>query len=701
MFQKIIPTFLRNRLSRKVLMIAFAVVVMVEGALISIIIDRYEKNQLQSLNDQAKLLVSSVFLTHSDDISIDKLTAALNKILSEGVISGGLLLTGVGDLSVHSGAPLASITNKEKMDVLWQAEQVNAPYPIHARLNTAAVQLRVSDFTRQTIAMAVTVSFAIVLGLALIMNMLVMTPYLALRNYVGLPREIDTSKTQWQDIDQILSKRFKPQAEIISVVDDNAVILIAEKEAEIARLKNIETELSLQISDIQKPAQLSTTDIPAKTLDNLLEHAIHQWNIERDLEEQSEPYTGAVYVLELISNSDEDISHAFRMDTLHRLNDSVGDTGKVIRLSPSSFAIIIDKKQSVTDHFNNAERFNSSMAGTFRDNAIAFQLSAKTGIARYPADARTTAKLIRNATLALDHAKSDAGNSARFFAAKTNEALKDHVSISTDIRNAVSSGDISFVYQARLNLNSYEITGVEALIRWNHRGKTLLPADFIAIAESSDAGAAIGRRALFECTNAHKVLLDDGMRSMVLSINVSPSLMKSGEILNAVRAALFESQLPSHLLELEFPEGLLMSDPVGYKPTIMALHHMGVKIALDSFGTGYSSIKHLADLPIDRLKIDQSFVSECDPMGTKTSSDIKTIQAAATLSIGLDIAVTAVGTQTLDQVDFVQSMGIEEIQGHAFVEPMEINNFKEFVANFSETTKTVQAQSLEYQKQSA
>ncbi len=202
------------------------------------------------------------------------------------------------------------------------------------------------------------------------------------------------------------------------------------------------------------------------------------------------------------------------------------------------------------------------------------------------------------------------------------------------------------------------------------------------MAESCDVGVALGRWVLNKACRQHRLRIDSGTPAIGLSVNVSAALALSGDLFDAVNDALRLSALPAGLLELEFPEGLIMTDAGTFSSYLMPLHDLGVKIAIDRFGTGNSSVEHLSGLPINRIKIDPVFVSA---VGGNAQA-ARAIRAAAALAQGLDISVTAVGVETSEQVDFIQTLPIEEIQGFAFAKPMDAQSFDAFVNNFTDAT---------------
>ncbi|NQV44016.1 MAG: EAL domain-containing protein [Rhodospirillales bacterium] len=374
------------------------------------------------------------------------------------------------------------------------------------------------------------------------------------------------------------------------------------------------------------------------------------------------------------------------------LRATTGSEDAVIRFGRARFAIVHENSPEPADAITLAEGLIETLSQPFQNGNQTIRVDASVGITLYPDDAGEAGQLIRNAQMALEHAVGDGPNTLRFFTARLNEEVHKRHTLTADLRQALRDDALTLQYQARLSLKTCRIVGAEALARWPHDGKVLQPADFIPMAESCDVGVALGRWVLNKACQQHKLWLDtrnghsrtanQSGGPITISVNVSAALALSGDLVGAVDDALQRSGLPTNLLELEFPEGLIMANPESFTAPLVTLNDMGVKIVIDGFGTGYSSVEHLSALPISRIKIDPSFVMHVG----KDAQAGRTVKAVAALAQGLNIGVTAVGVETSDQVDFVQTLPIEEIQGFAFAEPMDADAFHAFVENFTEAT---------------
>ncbi len=436
-------------------------------------------------------------------------------------------------------------------------------------------------------------------------------------------------------------------------------------------------------------------------LEERLAHALAMW--------RSTGEGGSLHLLELhdfeqmAATVDHTATNDLMRDVMARLRTAAGSDDGVIRFGRARFAIVRERTGGTAggtaasapgDAIALAEALLDSLSAPFHNGNQTIRVDASVGITLFPDDASDADQLIRNALMALEHAVGDGPNTLRFFIARLNEEVHKRHSLTTELRQALSNNELTLQYQARLSLKTCRIAGAEALVRWPRHGDVLLPADFIPMAESCDVGVVLGRWVLNTACHQHREWTDHsgsggGTQAITISVNVSAALARSGDLVGAVDDALQRSGLPADLLELEFPEGLIMADPGVFTAPLVTLHDMGVKIAIDGFGTGYSSVEHLSGLPIHRIKIDPTFVAQAG----KDAQASRTVRAAAALAQGLNISVTAVGAETSDQVDFIQTLPVEEIQGFAFAEPMDADAFHAFVNNFTEATLSFPAAS--------
>jgi diguanylate cyclase len=277
----------------------------------------------------------------------------------------------------------------------------------------------------------------------------------------------------------------------------------------------------------------------------------------------------------------------------------------------------------------------------------------------YPDDGQDADTLVRNADAAMYCAKARDANRYQFFTPEMNVHAAMQQWMESDLRHALGGHEFVLRYQPTINLETGAITGAEALVRWMHpdRGITL-PAQFLSIAEGSDLVVPIGRWALREACGQARSWFDAG-RPMRVALNLSAIELRDRELLAYVSTALTESRLEPRYLELELTEDVLMQHTESTTRMLKAIRHLGVQIAVDDFGAGYSSLKYFRDCPVDSLKIDRSFVRDVvsDP------GAVSIVGAAIGMAKSLKCRVVAEGVETAQHVAVLRALGCDEGQG--------------------------------------
>jgi diguanylate cyclase (GGDEF)-like protein len=294
-------------------------------------------------------------------------------------------------------------------------------------------------------------------------------------------------------------------------------------------------------------------------------------------------------------------------------------------------------------------------------------VNASIGISIYPEDGEDAETLIKNADMAMYHAKEDGRNNFKFFKPEMNQKAVERQTVESDLRRALQRNEFLLYYQPQVQLDSGEITGVEALIRWQHptRG-IMLPAQFVPVAEDCGLIIQIGRWVLREACEQARLWQEAGLPLIRISVNVSPTEFRDQGFLEGIRATLAETGMDAHFLELELTEGVLMENAEVSVSILQSLKMLKVQLAVDDFGTGYSSFSYLRQFPIDLLKIDQSFVKQI----VSNSTDSTIVSAIIRMGKSLGHTVLAEGIETPAQRDYLLAQSCAEGQGYLFGRPV-------------------------------
>ena len=344
-----------------------------------------------------------------------------------------------------------------------------------------------------------------------------------------------------------------------------------------------------------------------------------------------------------------------------RLRRCVGD-GMVARLGGDEFAMIRVGAQSAEDVVLLAERILKTLGEPMKVEGHDIRVGSSIGIAIAPAHGDDPDELLKHADTALYRAKADGRRTFRLFEPEMNIQALARRSLEADLRGALDRGEFELHYQPFVNVLSNHVTGFEALIRWNHRDKGLIPpADFIPLAEETGLINPIGDWVLRQaCMDAA-----DWPAGLQIAVNLSPVQLRNRALPRLVILALAAARLDPKRLELEITETALLKDDEALLASLHHLRALGVRIAMDDFGTGYSSLKYLRSFPFDKIKIDRSFVNE---LGIRLDS-AAIVRAVAELGRSLAMTTTAEGVETEAQLAHLKHEGCTEVQGYLFSRP--------------------------------
>ena len=337
-----------------------------------------------------------------------------------------------------------------------------------------------------------------------------------------------------------------------------------------------------------------------------------------------------------------------------------GDT--LARLGGDEFAILQGSIKQPNDVIALADRIFEAAEAPFDLDGNQVVVGTSIGIAIAPTDAVEADQLLKNADMALYRAKADGRGAYQFFEREMDALMQARRALEVDLRKALVNGEFEVYYQPIISLESQAITGVEALVRWNHPGRGLVaPSEFIPLAEETGLIVPIGEWVLRQaCGEAMK-----WPSHISLAVNLSPAQFKMRNLSQIVIGALAQSGISPRRLELEITESVLLVDNATTLETLHQLRNLGVRISMDDFGTGYSSLSYLRSFPFDKIKIDQSFIRNL-----ASSSDSQAIVRAVTgLGSSLGMKTTGEGVETQEECDYLMRHGCTEAQGYFFGRP--------------------------------
>lgn len=408
------------------------------------------------------------------------------------------------------------------------------------------------------------------------------------------------------------------------------------------------------------------TDLPNRSyFDEKLEIALAEASKNDDLM--------AILFLDLDSfkNVNDTLGHRMGDQLLksfaQRLGSCVRNNDVVSRWGGDEFTLLLPHINSPEDTINLAQRILDDLKQPFEISGHQLYIKTSIGIAIYPQDGEDGETLLKNADAALYRAKERGRNHYRFYRSTMTSKASVLLKLENLLYKALEEESFSLYYQPQLNLTTHKISGMEALLRWYHPELgQISPVRLIPLAEQTDLIIPISIWVLKTACRQNKAWQKQGLSPIPIAVNLSPKQFQQPNLVSIVSQILEETELEPHLLELEITETAIMENIDFSQETLQKLRNLGVQISLDDFGTGYSSLGYLQKFPLTTLKIDQSFIQTLQ----NNSQNTAIISAIIALGKSFDLRVVAEGVETLQQLEFLQRLNCQEIQGFWFSHPL-------------------------------
>jgi diguanylate cyclase (GGDEF)-like protein/PAS domain S-box-containing protein len=350
-----------------------------------------------------------------------------------------------------------------------------------------------------------------------------------------------------------------------------------------------------------------------------------------------------------------------------RLTSCIRDVDTLARLGGDEFVLIMPALDAARAAQLGCGRVQLALALPFEAQEQRLTMSVSMGVSLFPRDASDAQGLLRQAEAAMYRAKEQGRNGLQFFTAEINQRVHERLTMESQLRKALDNGEFLLHYQPQVDLVSGSVIAAEALVRWAHPERGMVsPVDFIPLAEETGLIVPLGEWVLVEACRQHRAWLDAGLAAGRIAVNLSPRQFSDAGLLPLVRRVLADTGLPPALLDLEVTESMAMQDVESAIEMLNELTRLGVRISLDDFGTGHSSLSYLQRFAVKTLKIDRSFVHEVavDPHRAAITSTI------IVMAHNLGLNVIAEGVETLVELSYLRQHACDEIQGYYFSRPL-------------------------------
>ncbi len=679
----------KSKLSWRIAFAVFLTIMAVEASILALNLKEQEQKQLETLTETAKSAI--VPLLHNrvlNPLAPPFPESAERRLIANTVIDGIAIYSTNFQLIRFAGEPVATVLSPAKSlqrtyrspdgnsyEIIFRPKDLNSyAYYIVARINASSVSRNLNLHVRHAILIMLLMSGFVTTVLMIALGYWLLEPVLFLRNNL-------LSASANPENPNIPDSTFDPSDEIGNAIYV-AQNLIRQNANNIRQIKSTAQD------QIHKLAYYDTlTGLPNRTLflQKLAEF------LRKTTEDGQEIQRYAVVTLDLDHFKDindsmgHNIGDAILRAVGKRLVSALPENAIVARSGEDEFAITSPLVADVLTSRDIGRKIQSVLRAepfkVFNEN---FQVRSSIGVATFPDDAKDPEQVLKCADIALNRAKEEGRDTIREYLEDFDRDVQERFQMLRHLRDAMEKEELRLFYQPQLDLKTGKIIGAEALLRWwrpdnsKEGGAYISPAIFVPIAEQSGLIVPMGAWVMREACTTVKQLTEKG-HDIRMAVNVSGAQFHQANFYDFVKNLINELNVPTQKLELEVTESIFMEDIQNTVTVLQKLHGLGLELAIDDFGTGYSSLSYLRQFPIDRLKIDQSFIRNA----LNDADDASITRTIISLGHSLNLKIIAEGVETREHEDFLIREGCDEVQGFRYSKPVPYEDFVAFVENYN------------------
>lgn len=679
----------KSRISWRIALAVFLTILAVQAIILNFTLRDFEKARLNELKEVGRSAIVPLIETRIMDLLAPPITDDnARKLITSTKVNGLTVYSSELDLIRSYGEPMVLVLlNDEALsrtyrspdgssyEVVFRSNDLQKPFIIVARLDSSHVQMQVQQYVEQTILVMLLMSAFVTTVLMIALGHWLLEPILFMRNNL-----IAASKNP--ENPQIPDSPFDPSDEIGGAIELSQT-LIRQNADNIARIKGAAQD------KIHKLAYYDTlTGLPNRTLFiQTLTERIREQTTSNDITERFAVITIDLDHFKDINDSmGHNVGDAILRSVGKRLRAAMPEAATVSRTGEDEFAVTMPLSDDLRTSKELGEKIITVIRGEpFKVFNEQFQVRASVGVSTFPDDAKDPDQVLKNADIALNRAKEEGRDTLKEYSEDFDRAVQARFQMLRDLRDAMEQNQLQLFYQPQLDLNTGQVFGAEALLRWwkpdnsKEGGTFISPGEFIPVAEQSGLIVPIGEWVLETACHAAKEWSQKYGKDIRIAVNVAAAQFSQSDIVTHTQKVLQETGIPPHMLELEVTESVFMDDIQHTIQTLQNLHSLGVELAIDDFGTGYSSLSYLRQFPIDRLKIDQSFIRNA----LNNPDDASIAKTIIGLGHSLNLKVIAEGVETIDHERFLQDHKCDEVQGFRYSKPVPDAQFIEFVTSYN------------------
>ncbi len=678
-----------SRISWRITLVVFMTILLVQTLILNFAtMGQFENQRLYELREAGRSAIAAAIDTENTNLSASPFSDAKVQRLFETTKIKGLVVYSWDMNFIRNYGESVQLMNSSLDDmsktyrstdgriyeVILKNSDLKRAYIIMTRLDSSHVQNEVADYIKQTIIIMLLMSAFVTTVLMMALGRWLLEPILFMRaNLMAASEHPENPK--------IMESPFNPTDEI------GGAIAIAQKLIQ-QNADNISHIRSAAEDKIHKLAYYDTlTGLPNRTL--FLQTLAENTNKVGD--GKVERFAVVTLDLDHFKDVNDSMGHnvgdAILRGVGKRLRTSMPESATVSRMSEDEFAITMPLSTDINSARDVGERvINVIRSEPFRVFNEQFQVRASVGVSTFPDDGIDPDQILKNADIALNRAKEEGRDTIKEYSEDFDRAVQQRFQMLRDLRDALESDQLTLHYQPQLDLKSGKVIGAEALLRWfkpdnsKEGGSYIPPFEFIPVAEQSGLIVPIGEWVMrTACEAAVEWEKTHGFKGVRIAVNVSGVQFTQSDICAFVKKTIKETGIKASRLELEVTESIFMEDIDQTIETLKELHALGIELAIDDFGTGYSSLSYLRQFPIDRLKIDQSFIRNA----LNNPDDAAIAKTIVRLGHSLNLKVIAEGVETKDHETFLLEEECDEAQGYRYARPCPNEEFIEFVAGYN------------------